>query len=275
MTNIYHPIVKLVWYTPEPRKVVAIAARMTRSAMDVNELTENITEEEIGKSISAVMSKHHLSVLRHVTYCFTVSGVSRAFSHQLVRHTAGHAYEQRSQHYRTENNPNMIVPSSIRTAHSLTGIVYENSLLHSEDAYYNLMEGDIPKEDARMVLPNATETQLIWTANLEALLNFIQTRACRVNNSEIMDVAVMVRKIIIETFPEMKMHLGPTCWTRGVCYEGGKFYKECNKPWKSPIVLWREDFPAKIELVGVGGLKQMIETEPKFSMKYSPNPEAK
>ena len=251
MKIVTRPKVNLVWSTPDPRKVVAIAARMTRSAMNIEDLTENITADEVSSSIRAILESHHLSVLRHVSYCFTVSGVSRAFSHQLVRHTAGHAYEQRSQHYRKEKNPSFIQSDSIGRA-SPAEYTYEHSLERSEEAYNNLVTNGVPKEDARMVLPNATETQLIWTANLEAILNFVQARACRVNCSEILDVAIQVRKIVIDTFPEMASYLGPSCWTRGICYEGKKFYSTCLRPWKQ-CVLWSPHFPETIELIGIGG----------------------
>lgn len=263
MKTISTPTVRLITCTPEPRKVVAIAARMTSSARDVNTLTEEITEEEIKSSVNAILERRHFSCLRHVVYTFSVSGVSRALSHQLVRHTVGHSFEQRSQHYRTEKDPRFIEPISLQSNRVTFDYSakedYESALLQAENTYQRLIEDGIPKEDARFILPTACETEIIWTANLEAIYNFVKTRACRVNTSEIMDVAIQVRNLVIADFPEMKSFLGPTCFTQGMCFEGQKFFKVCNLPWHSPTVLWTKNFPDTIELIGVGGKKKILE----------------
>jgi thymidylate synthase (FAD) len=252
MNKISRPTVRLLWCTPDPARVVAVAARMTYSRTPVSQLTDALSVGEITRSVNAILERRHLSVLRHVVFCFSVEGVSRALSHQLVRHTAGHSYEQRSQHYRTEVDPEYIEPETINEG-SFADHLYGAAMESAENSYHLLMENGIPKEDARMVLPNAVETQLIWTANLEAILNFVQTRACRVNCSEIIHVAAQVRKIVVGEFPMMRSHLGPTCFTRGVCYEGDKFYSTCGKPWRSPTILWRPDFPRKMEVINTAG----------------------
>lgn len=252
MKKITVPTVKLLWSTPDPRRVVGIAGRMTYSAMDVNKLTENLGEEEIAKTVKAILERRHYSVLRHVSFMFSVSGVSRAFSHQLVRHAVGHAYEQRSQHYRTERNFSSVIPKVINEDEHIAG-PYMEFMEQAQEMYDFLMSEGVTKDDARFVLPNAVETQLVWTANLEGLVNFIKARSCRVNTPEIMAVAIATRKIVVDLFPEMKNFLGPTCFTQGMCFEGPKFYSICNKPWKSPTVLWTPEFPLVIELVGIGG----------------------
>lgn len=257
MNKITTPKVALLWSTPEPREVVAIAGRMTYSSKAVEELAEGLKEKEIETTINAILERHHLSVLRHVVFMFSISGVSRAFSHQLVRHNIGHAYEQRSQHYRTEKDFNLIMPGTLDPESEAE---YIELAKRSQQFYDDAVARGVPKDDARFGLPNGVETMLVWTANLEALLNFVQARACRVNTPEIMQVAIMVRKIVLDHFPEMKRYLGPTCFTRGTCYEGKKFFEVCNKPWRSPTVLWTPRFPFEIELVGVGGSIKIIDT---------------
>lgn len=245
MNFIKSPKLHLVWHTPNPRKVIAVAGRMTYSNQPASTLQENISDDEIGRTVKAILERRHWSVLRHVSYCFIVEGVSRAFSHQLVRHTAGHAFEQRSQHYRTEKDPSYIQPDTIDPWAS----TYQGSTAIAELTYNQLLAGGVPKEDARMILPTGIETQLIWTANLEAILNFVKTRACRVNTSEIMSIAVQVRNIVIKTFPEAGLYLGPTCWSTGICFEGRKFDTVCKqRPWKRPVVVWGPEFPREIDL---------------------------
>jgi len=250
MKAISQPVVKLVWHTPNPRRVIAIAARMTYSAKPVEQLSEDITEAETASSVRAILERHHWSVLRHVSFCFTVSGVSRALSHQLVRHAVGFAYEQRSQHYRVENDSSYIEPPTLSG-----NPVYEDAMGDANDAYRSLIAMGVPREDARMVLPSGIETQLVMTANAEAVLNLVKARACRVNTSEILSVAVQVRNIVKDIIPEMHGYLGPTCWSQGLCFEGHKYYKVCNRPWK-PAVLWSPEFPDKIEHISVLPSKQ-------------------
>jgi len=246
------PEVRLVWRTPNPKRVIATAARMTYSVQDVETLMDAMTDEQIDRSVNAILERRHYSCLRHVSFCFTIAGVSRAFSHQLVRHNIGHSFEQRSQHYRVEKDPAFITPKTIEGGGRIQD-TYEAALNGAQASYEALIEYGVPKEDARFVLPNATETQLIWTANLEAFMNFIKTRACRMNTSEITQVAIQVRHLILNSIPEMAPYLGPTCWTQGICFEGEKFYRECNQPWQSPTVLWTPMFPKVIELVKIGG----------------------
>lgn len=256
MEIVEQPKVTLVWNTPDPRRVIALAARMTYSSKDVSELGMGLEEPEIEKSVNAILERRHYSVLRHVSFMFAVEGVSRAFSHQLVRHHAGHDYEQRSQHYRKETGFRLVVPrmNNDKSAKQL----YKNNAMSAQHVYDLMIENGIPREDARFVLPNGVETQLVWTANLNALVNFVQQRACRMNTEEIMSVAIQVRRIVCGIIPEMQKYLGPTCLTQGICFEGEKFYKACNLPWRTPTVLWSDTFPAEATLVGVGGEKMEV-----------------
>ena len=254
---INNPVVNKVWSTPNPKRVIALAGRMTYSKQNVEELSEGLTEKEIDQTTRAILERRHLSVLRHVDYCFTISGVSRAFSHQLVRHTAGHSFEQRSQHYREEGQFNYIVPETINGAPALIEQYYEEAMNELQHRYDNLVLLGIPKEDARFVLPNACETQLIWTANLEAILNFIKTRACSVNTDEIKKVALLVRKIVLQDIPEMKMFLGPPCLTTGMCFEGKKYFTHCNRPWKD-AVLWTPEFPKTVQIISNNKAKEVV-----------------
>lgn len=249
------PFVKKIWATPDPRRAVAVAARVCYTNRPVETLSDSLSEAEIAKSVKAVLDHHHTSTLRHAVYMFAIGGVSRTFSHQLVRHGPGNAYEQRSQHYRTEKDFNFFQPETI--SGEVAGF-YEGAI-HDGQTYYDyLLSHGVPKEDAREVLPNAVETTLVWTANLEAVVNFCRARCCRVNTEQIALVAAEVRKIVCADFPELRRHLGPTCWTQGVCFEGEKFFEQCKRPWQSPCVLWDEQFPFNQHLVYLGGGESFV-----------------
>lgn len=247
------PVVRMLWHTPEPQKMIAVAARMCYSAMPVSRLAEELGKEEQDRMVRHILSVRHYSVLRHVLFAFTVEGVSRSFSHQFVRHHVGFDLEQRSQHYRRERDFDYELPAAVSGNSDISvRSAYETFMGNAQQLYDRLIEHGVDKADARQVLPNACETQLVVTLNLNAAMNFLSQRACRLNTSEILDVAVQIRRLIVGVIPEAMDFLGPTCFTAGVCYEGRKKYlKSCRRPWQSPTVLWDEDFPRMVRLVGL------------------------
>lgn len=257
------PSVRLLWHTQDPQRMVALAARMCYSAKPVSQLAEDLQKEEIDRMVAHILAVRHYSVLRHVLFAFTVEGVSRSFSHQFVRHHVGVDVEQRSQHYRREKQFGYNLPDSVENCQAEEGEttaeeMYVDHMESSQDLYDRLLTMGVDKSEARQVLPNACETQMVVTMNLNAVMNVVSQRACRLNTPEILQVAVQVRKLVGEAIPEAKAFLGPTCWSQGICFEGEKFFKACNLPWQSPTVLWAKDFPQRIRLVGVGGRKAEI-----------------
>ncbi len=256
------PMVRLLWHTQEPQKAIALAARMCYSALPVSKLAEALEKPEIDRMVAHILAVRHYSVLRHVVFAFTIEGVSRSFSHQFVRHHVGVDVEQRSQHYRREKQFGYNLPQSVidtqhdpQQADESAEELYINHMETSQTLYDTLLSMGVDKSEARQVLPNACETQMVVTMNLNAIMNVVSQRACRLNTPEILQVAVQIRRLVGEVLPEAKAFLGPTCWSQGICFEGDKFFKACNLPWQSPTVLWTKDFPQHIQLVGVGGKK--------------------
>src|SRR5699024_12311205 len=93
-----HDALPILSYTPEPEKVISMAAKLCYSAVGVDEIEENLTPENIDEFLNRLMSLGHESPLEHVTFTFAVEGISRACSHQLVRHRIA-SYSQQSQRY--------------------------------------------------------------------------------------------------------------------------------------------------------------------------------
>lgn len=249
--NCVTPKVQLVWSTPDPQRIVAVAARICYSAMPVSELLSNLDQPEIDRMVSHVMEARHYSVLRQVLFMFTIEGVSRSFSHQFVRHHAGFDVEQRSQHYRREKQFGYVVPPRMSAESKKK---YAQHMACCQKLYDTLVNSGLDKAEARQVLPNACETQLVCTLNLNALVNFLGQRLCRVNTQEITAVAQQMRKLVLQKIPEALRFLGPKCWTDGICYEGmARYIKSCGRPWRNPSVMWTPEFPEKIVLVGPAG----------------------
>ena len=104
--------VKLLSYTPEPEKLVATAAKLCYSSSDIESLRDGLTEDKISGFIDMLASIGHESVMEHVCFTFGVEGISRACSHQLVRHRIA-SYSQKSQRYVNENGFEFITPPAI------------------------------------------------------------------------------------------------------------------------------------------------------------------
>ena len=104
--------VKLLSHTPEPEKLVATAAKLCYSSSDIESLRDGLNEDKISGFIDMLTSIGHESVMEHVSFTFGIEGISRACSHQLVRHRIA-SYSQKSQRYVNENGFEFITPPSI------------------------------------------------------------------------------------------------------------------------------------------------------------------
>ncbi|MGB9694663.1 MAG: FAD-dependent thymidylate synthase [Caldisericaceae bacterium] len=164
--------VKILAYTPEPENVVAIAMRQSRFAGGVRSL--NLDQSEVKRLIELAMSLGHFSVFEHVSFTFAVEGISRSCSHQFVRHRF-FSFTQQSQRYVKYKGIDYILPPSIQE-NSEASAIFDETVRLIEQAYKKLLELKIPAEDARFVLPNATETKMVATANARELMHFFKLR---------------------------------------------------------------------------------------------------
>jgi len=142
----------------------------------------------------------HHSVFEHVFFTFKISGISRACSHQLVRYRHC-SFTQRSQRYCSEDNFKFVTPPDV-------DYEYDSAMLSANDYYMELIEKGIPKEDARMVLPNACETELYLSCNLRELLHMANERLCTRAQWEIREV---VRAMVNLVDEDLKFMLVPKC----------------------------------------------------------------
>lgn len=164
------------------------------------------------KIVKGCIKSGHHSVLEHSSFTFKIEGISRACSHQLVRHRIA-SYSQRSQRYCTENGSiDYVLPSTERKKFYIP--FYEE-----EQEYYNFLIGEGEKpEDARMVLPNACPTTIFVTMNLRSLSHFMNERLCTRAQREIRNMALAMKTAILDSadFTEeekeiFKMLLVPKC----------------------------------------------------------------
>ncbi len=210
--------VTVLVHTIEPVKVVAMAARLCYSPLDIENLRCSSRETEDQQLIEKVLASGHESVLEHASFSFGIEGVSRVLSHQLVRHRLA-SFSQQSQRYvNFDEGFSYQVPPSIQKDESLRR-EYDRMMEQSAKFYHHLRRHDIPAEDARFVLPNAADTRLIMTMNARELRHFFRLRCCRRAQWEIRALATemlrQVKKIAFSLFRDA----GPACLS-GPCPEG-------------------------------------------------------
>lgn len=210
--------VKLLRYTPEPEKTVAMSARLCYSPIGAAELEEKITDEQAAKLVRKLVEMGHFSTLEHVTFTFAIEGVSRVLTHQLVRHRIA-SYSQQSQRYVKEHDFETILPLSI-AARPAEREKFEKLMSEIRTLYTEWTEMGIPAEDARYILPNAAETKIVVTMNVRSLYNFFSLRCCTRAQWEIRALAEKMLAEVKKVAPVLFEKAGPSCVTDGICTEG-------------------------------------------------------
>ncbi len=153
--------------------------------------------------------------------------MSRALTHQLVRHRLA-SYNQQSQRYVSyTDEPAFIVPPEV-AADPEASSAFLDSCAASFIAYRRLLDSGVPAEDARYLLPNAMETKIVVTMNIRELLHFFELRCCKRAQWEIRELALSMLQLAEPTAPYIFMDAGASC-RRGPCREGKM---TCGEPYE-------------------------------------------
>jgi thymidylate synthase (FAD) len=144
--------------------------------------------------VQARIREGHESIIEHGSATFEISGISRACSHQVVRHRLA-SYSQESQRYVDMVDPEFVIPPSIaRDVEAMH--IWRCHVEEIKNAYLNLRDLGIRKEDARFVLPNATATRIVMSANFREWRHFIKVRSDPAAQWEIREIARRVLQIL-------------------------------------------------------------------------------
>lgn len=240
--------VKLLSHTPEPEKTVAAAARLCYSDAGADVLFDGMSARRAEKLVDMLAEMGHESPLEHVSFTFTIEGVSRAFLAQMTRHRIA-SYSVQSQRYVRKDAFDYVLPPSVAgdpaaaaefqkamdaAAESyarLAAILEKNAaagLIASgmeEEKAHKLAEKEAI-EDARFVLPNACDTKMIVTMNARSLRNFFRLRCCNRAQWEIRAVADEMLRLCKAAAPSLFAKAGPPC-AAGPCTEGKM---SCGRP---------------------------------------------
>lgn len=233
--------VTLIAHTPEPEKLIAAAAKLCYSDTGATNLMDNLTDEKASDFVNMLSSIGHESPLEHASFTFAIEGISRACSHQLVRHRIA-SYSQKSQRYVNENGFDFIIPPEIEAVPEAKA-EFEKQMKSVTEGYERLADiltekhterliaqglpekeatskaRKIANEDARFVLPNACETKIVVTMNVRSLFNFFKHRCCNRAQWEIRELAIEMYKLCYEAAPAVFGKAGPSCCV-GACKEG-------------------------------------------------------
>ena len=189
--------------------------------------TEDLKKQE--EFVKSVVASGHLSPLEHVKFSFAIQGVSRALTHQLVRHRLA-SYSQQSQRYVKEKDFDFIIPPAIER-NTAAKDEFEKLMATIQQSYTKLLalmgqdniSGEIANQDARFALPQAAETKIVVTMNCRELLHFFQARCCLRAQWEIRQLANKMLDICRQKLPAVFSTAGAKCEVLGYCPEGEKF----------------------------------------------------
>lgn len=210
--------VELLQHNAESEKIVALAAKLCYSDSDMDGLRKKISDEEQTTFIEKLIGMGHFSVFEHISFTFGIEGVSRALTHQLVRHRVA-SYSQKSQRYvKAGDEFPYIIPHSVENNEEALEI-FKDVMDQIACAYGKLSKLGIPAEDARYVLPNASETKIIVTMNARELLHFFSLRSCERAQWEIREMSDKMLALCFKTAPSIFKKAGPGCVNKG-CGEG-------------------------------------------------------
>jgi thymidylate synthase (FAD) len=219
--------VKLLRYTADAELLCGTAAQTTIKSGKPSEILAKIDSETAKRKIKMVTGYGHASVIEHASFTFSLEDVSRAMTHQLVRHRIA-SYTQQSQRYVTYDTlEKYVTPPSI-TDNDEAKKTFDDALEKISETYQKLLKIGIPKEDARFILPNAAKTNIIVTMNARELRHFFNLRCCARAQWEIIEVAVEMLKQAKKAAPALFENCGPTCVELGYCTEGKMKPATCN-----------------------------------------------
>lgn len=226
----------MIAHTPEPELTIARAARLCYSSADYKTISQKIVSERAQILVRQLIQLRHLSAIEHASFTFLIEGVSRAMTHQLVRHRIA-SYSQQSQRYvsheaqKSDGQFPYITPPSVIKADLQNWFADKMRMIQE---WYDFLceklrevglKGEDVYQDARYILPNATQTRIMVTMNARELHHFFTLRCCNRAQWEIRSVAIEMLKKVKRVAPVLFENAGPPC-LRGPCPEG---HRSCDK----------------------------------------------
>lgn len=216
----------LLRHTPNPEETVAMAAKLCYSPSDISALKDKTEAKDQRAFVEKLVGMGHMTPVEHPSFTFAIEGISRACSHQLVRHRLA-SYSQQSQRYVSEEAGfDYVIPPVIKEDRDMKEHFIKS--MEEAQAAYNLLvrkldekgiKGEAANQDARFVLPNAAETKIMVTMNARELLHFFRLRCCNRAQWEIRQMAEEMLRLAKKAAPVIFEKAGPGC-LHAPCPEG-------------------------------------------------------
>lgn len=227
MTEEKFAQVRLISKPENMLKTIYTACRTCYSAdspLNIYDCDSAQDEEKMLKLISRVISSGHYSTIEHIQVSFAINNISRACSHQLVRHRHM-SFSQKSQRYVKEKGQfDYLTPETIEKSEDLNK-KFDEFMTKVSEFYLELTEAGIPAEDARAVLPNAASTSMVASLNLREMIHLANLRLCTRAQKEIRILVKRMCDELIKEEPWLKDYLVPKCERFGFCDED----KSCGR----------------------------------------------
>ncbi len=223
--------VKLLQGTTEPHKMVLLAARRCYSTKSIEELMLEVNNMSLDKKeslLNDLAKSGHLTPFEHCHYTFSIEGISRACSHQIIRHRL-FSFDQLSNRYTT--NAELVWPEFLCDLASANPELYNHAASLVGDCvclYNRLVKDGIKPEDARMFLPHMTSTSLVMSGNGRVWIEMLNKRLCRRAQGEFRDVALKIfqQLHLVDPLVFNETTTGPSCLRLGYCTE----VRSCGNP---------------------------------------------
>lgn len=208
----------LLRHTPSPEETVAMAAKLCYSPADIRSLKSKIERKDQKAFVEKLVTMGHMTPIEHPAFTFAIEGISRACSHQLVRHRLA-SYSQQSQRYVSEESGfDYIIPPVIKEDKDLKK-TFTSFMQEAQNAYSLMVKklhekgitGESANQDARFILPNAAETKIMVTMNARELLHFFRQRCCNRAQWEIRRMAEEMLQLVKKIAPTIFYKAGPGC----------------------------------------------------------------
>lgn len=213
--------VKLISKTFLPEETMYIGARTCYSEESpIEAFYKGIEDGSYRKQLRLIgqaITSGHLTIAEHWNFTFAIEGISRACSHQLVRHRHC-CFSQQSQRYVKFDKATFYEPQSILKEREADAI-YNQFLDYVQETYNKLIDLGIKAEDARYVLPNATCSNIVVTLNFRELMHLCSLRLCTRSQSEIRELVKLMANEVIIKHPWTEDFLQPKCETLKFCNE--------------------------------------------------------
>jgi len=225
--------VELLATTPNALSLIYAAFRQCYHAGFVADMWPRLLSGAVEREVQAdfvrkVLESGHDSPIEHASFTFAVAGISRACSHQIVRHRLA-SYSQQSQRYVDGSDMDYVLPPAIAKIPEARER-FEAFMAEVGSAYRDLKgileahgRKDKAKEDARFVLPQAAETKIVITMNCRSLLHFFHLRCCMRAQWEIRALADAMLALCKAELPAIFATAGAKCESLGYCPESPRF----------------------------------------------------